>query len=53
MNIQRKRQEFLELTNKTFPDKKTNSFYTDTIKFAEEDHNLDILIKISEIRDIL
>lgn len=42
----KKRQEFLELTNKTFPDRKTNSLYTDIIKFAEKDHNLDALIKM-------
>lgn len=33
----KKRQEFLELTNKTFPDRKTNSFYTDIIKFADNE----------------
>lgn len=33
----KKRQEFLELINKTFPDRKTNSFYTDIIKFADNE----------------
>lgn len=42
----KKRKEFLDITNKTFPDRKTNFNYTEIIKFAEKDENLDALIKI-------
>lgn len=40
------RQEFLKQIDETFPDRKRYPFYKDIIRFAEEDHNLDALIKM-------